>query len=56
MKLSKLFRLGKQGYGAYRSYKGKGRRGSGYGGQSFGGGRSRRRGGTLERLIRGFFR
>lgn len=52
MKFSRLFRLGKQGYNAYRAYKGGGRGGyaSGYGRQQLGGGR--RGGSTLERLIR----
>jgi len=58
MKFSRLFRLGKQGYNAYRSYKGGGRRGysSGYGRQQFGGSGSRRGGSTLERLIRRFLK
>lgn len=55
MKLSRLFRLGKQGYSMYRSYKGGGKYGSGsYRGGSYGGGQ--RRGGTLERLLRRFLR
>ena len=52
MKLSRLFRLGKQGYDMYRSYKGQGRYGSGYGRRSRGYGGGYRRGGTLERLLR----
>lgn len=56
MKLSRLFRLGKQGYDVYRSYKGHGR--SGYGGSYRGGGYGGgyRRGGTLERLLRRFLK
>lgn len=64
MKLSRLFRLGKQGYDIYRSYKGGGRSGYGgsYRGGSYGGGYgggyggSQRRGGTLERLLRRFLK
>ena len=58
MKLSRLFRLGKQGYDIYRSSKGGSR--SGYGGssRSYGGGYGggQRRGGTLERLLRRFLK
>lgn len=61
MKLSRLFRLGKQGYDMYRGYKGGSRsgqggsyRGSSYGGGGYGGGQ--RRGGTLERLLRRFLK
>lgn len=49
MKLDRLFRLGKQGYNMYRSYKGKGSRSS-YGGSKY------KSGGTLERLIRRFLK
>lgn len=58
MKLSRLFRLGKQGYDIYRSYKGGGRSGYGgsYRGGSYGGGYGQRRGGTLERLLRRFLK
>ena len=54
MKLSRLFRLGKQGYNAYRSYKGKGRGySSGYGGSRYGGSGYRpSSGGTVVRLLR----
>ena len=52
MKFSRLFRLGKQGYDIYRSYRGHSRYGSSYGGSSRGYGGSYRRGGTLERLLR----
>ena len=55
MKLSRLFRLGKQGYSVYRSYRGKGGGySSGYGGTNSGYRRSS--GGTLERLLRRFFK
>ncbi len=58
MKLSRLFRLGKQGYSMYRSYKGGGKYGSGsYRGGGYGGyGGGQRRGGTLERLLRRFLK
>ena len=52
MKLDRLFKLGKQGYNMYRSYRGKegGRVSSGsYSSKS-------RSGGTLERLIRRFLK
>lgn len=57
MKLSRLFRLGKQGYSVYRSYRGKGGGySSGYGGTNSGSGYRRSSGGTLERLLRRFLK
>lgn len=54
MKLDRLFRLGKQGYNMYRSYKGKSPRHGSYGGSGYS---SRHRsGGTLERLLRRFLK
>lgn len=54
MKFDRLFRLGKQGYNMYRSYKGKNARPGSYGGSGYGS--KYGSGGTLQRLLRRFLK